>query len=202
MMMANVKNSTRYPGVGVFASKDLPKGYRFKPEVPFATATPLYPYRCVVWALIDDLLRRKVDVNVLDVYASTFPLRTRVGYIRSEWHHLRKTYKLQREDKAIWMRRAAIMATNAYAFPDNAQFAFYKVLSRYNHACDPNARIVFLDHKGTVCVVLLKPIRAGEEITVSYDLNLHPERVDVTVRRSRLKSQHGFICVCSSCTHQ
>lgn len=66
------------------------------------------------------------------------------------------------------------------------------VASFMNHSCDPNAHAFF---EGTqLRVRSLKPIQAGDEITLAY---VDP-KTGVMMRRELLSSNHFFACKCKS----
>ncbi|KAK0718765.1 hypothetical protein B0T21DRAFT_55750 [Apiosordaria backusii] len=67
-------------------------------------------------------------------------------------------------------------------------------LARVNHSCVPNAFIGF--DKRTATLRAERPIKAGEEITISYIENDKPR----SVRRQGLKLYH-FECDCPRCVH-
>ena len=64
--------------------------------------------------------------------------------------------------------------------------------SLMNHSCDPNA---FVFCKGAqLRARSLRPIAAGEEITISYVNPLY----NYNFRQKRLKSKYFFACQCTS----
>eukprot|EP00435_Cladocopium_sp_Y103_P057745 s329_g20.t1 len=66
-----------------------------------------------------------------------------------------------------------------------------------NHSCRPNCEI---DYNGnaTAVVKAIRPIPAGEELTISYIDETKPLRV----RRSRLERRYGFRCFCRRCVQE
>src|SRR5438445_12599350 len=78
-------------------------------------------------------------------------------------------YKGERISKAEGAKRAA--AGNAYIFELNERYDIdgkaLTNLARYvNHSCDPNCEVDTTTH--TICVVALRCIQAGEELTYNY----------------------------------
>ena len=72
--------------------------------------------------------------------------------------------------------------------------ALFGALSLVNHSCDPNA-IVTMFPRGTVTLSALRPLRDGEELTITYvDRGL-----PVVERRAQLLHGYGFECNCSRC---
>jgi SET and MYND domain-containing protein len=72
--------------------------------------------------------------------------------------------------------------------------ALFDRISLLNHSCDPNAVVLF---DGAAAIVrALKPIAAGDEITISY-VDRATDRFE---RQRQLASQYFFTCSCSRCT--
>ncbi|KAI9029158.1 hypothetical protein DFJ74DRAFT_477675 [Hyaloraphidium curvatum] len=69
-------------------------------------------------------------------------------------------------------------------------------LSRANHACWPNAVHWFSEEHGVKILMSLKPITAGEEITISYTGALNAEPVGLGIEASRmiLEVKWGIRC--------
>lgn len=77
--------------------------------------------------------------------------------------------------------------------------AFYPLQSCMNHSCCPNAHAFKRDEDrdGQAAIITLKPIRKGEEVTVSYiDEDLPFED------RQALLADYGFKCRCNACLEQ
>ena len=66
--------------------------------------------------------------------------------------------------------------------------------SSMNHSCEPNAVVVFDGPK--LSVRALKPVKAGEEVFISYVDSSAP----YGVRQAELKDQYFFTCQCKKCT--
>ena len=71
----------------------------------------------------------------------------------------------------------------------------YKLQSKINHSCTPNARLVCGFTDATIDVVALRPIARHEEVTISY---INPA-FDRARRRSLLQAGYGFDCECALC---
>ena len=54
------------------------------------------------------------------------------------------------------------------SFLDNEGSGLYKLQSSCNHSCDPNASASFPNNSFQLVMKALKPIKAGEEILISY----------------------------------
>ncbi|KAJ7113161.1 hypothetical protein C8R44DRAFT_631204 [Mycena epipterygia] len=67
--------------------------------------------------------------------------------------------------------------------------------SRCNHSCGPNARWHWDPQSFSLSLEALRPIAAGQEITVAYITPLDPR----SARRAQLKAQYAFSCRCAHC---
>ncbi|KAI8809210.1 hypothetical protein BJ742DRAFT_241191 [Cladochytrium replicatum] len=94
-----------------------------------------------------------------------------------------------------------VIMTNAYA-PWNDELesvgvGLYPILSLMNHACDANCAPMYINGT-TAHVRTLRPIKKGEELTISY--------LDVTAqtesRKKSIKDQWLFDCKCRRCVEQ
>ncbi|KAJ4389651.1 SET domain-containing protein 5 [Gnomoniopsis smithogilvyi] len=97
-----------------------------------------------------------------------------------------------------------IYATSAYMLdPDGVLFgggcglgALFPEISRMNHDCRPNAAYHFNPDTAMMEVHAVRPIAAGEEITVSY---ISPF-ISHAHRQSLLHDRWGFKCTCAACS--
>jgi SET domain len=72
--------------------------------------------------------------------------------------------------------------------------AIFPLTARINHSCAPNAHAHYQPATRSQAIYSLRPIEAGEEITIAYfDLTLPPEE------RSQRAQDWGFKCQCSTC---
>ena len=71
----------------------------------------------------------------------------------------------------------------------------YPTICLINHSCLPNSHNNWNDDKERETIHAIRPIRSGEEITISYD-NGGPS----TVRWTQLKQAFGFDCKCDVCS--
>jgi SET domain len=90
---------------------------------------------------------------------------------------------------------SGIFKTNAHpcGFAQDIS-AVYATISRINHSCLPNAHTSWNENAGHETVYAIKPIPAGEEITIAYDQGGPREK-----RRGFLRDTHGFECNCKGC---
>lgn len=78
--------------------------------------------------------------------------------------------------------------------------ALYERGSRLNHSCAPNCTRVTLDRGDAErAFVTLRPVVAGEELTLSY-LPSGMEVMGTVVRRRHLWLSRGFLCYCDRCS--
>lgn len=82
--------------------------------------------------------------------------------------------------------------------PSTTIYAIFPSLARINHSCRPNAVFSFCirDNAVLLCVLALKCITDGEEITVSYLTDLC---VPIAQRRKLLTEAFKFTCECDCC---
>ncbi|KAJ7659219.1 hypothetical protein DFH06DRAFT_989689 [Mycena polygramma] len=98
-----------------------------------------------------------------------------------------------------------IMRTNAIAItldvPDMphpelpTHRAIFPNISRCNHSCGPNSKWLWDATSFSLSLVALRPIRAGEEVTVAYITPTH----GCSERRAALRMTYGFTCRCAFC---
>ncbi|KAF9873550.1 het domain protein [Colletotrichum karsti] len=95
-----------------------------------------------------------------------------------------------------------IMQTNSFqmdlgggAQGDGHHYGNFPEVSRYNHDCRPNVAFHISDSDGRHRTTVVKPVKPGEELTISYLDQLDPR----SVRQHRAKLAWGFECGCSQC---
>ncbi|CAM9186348.1 unnamed protein product [Ectocarpus fasciculatus] len=78
--------------------------------------------------------------------------------------------------------------------------SLYERGSRFNHSCNANCTRVTLDGGGVErAFMTLRPVSAGEELTLSY-LPSAIEVMGTVVRRRHLWLSRGFLCSCDRCS--
>uniref|UniRef100_A0A7S1QP08 SET domain-containing protein n=1 Tax=Neobodo designis TaxID=312471 RepID=A0A7S1QP08_NEODS len=90
-------------------------------------------------------------------------------------------------------------AEDSAAAPVHAAGVF-TIQSCFNHSCCPNAR-VRCGTNSDITLEMIKPVKAGEEITISYLPPLVLELEPVAKRNERLKP-YFFTCRCPKCTSE
>lgn len=84
---------------------------------------------------------------------------------------------------------------------NNEGSGLYKVQSKINHSCVPNAQSTFPYSNDVVVLKALKEIQPGEEICISYLDECQLERSRHT-RQAILKENYLFVCNCPRCLEQ
>lgn len=82
-------------------------------------------------------------------------------------------------------------------FPPLDGTAFYALICRINHSCDPNVRVTYVNSPQfglQAHLIALRPIQPGEELLQSYIDQFQP----FAVRQKALKD-YGFQCECTKC---
>ncbi|KAF5538177.1 SET domain-containing protein [Fusarium phyllophilum] len=91
---------------------------------------------------------------------------------------------------------SGIIRTNALPCgPGSIVGAVYPTICLINHSCLPNSHNNWNSEAGHETIHAIRPIKAGEEITISYG-----EGGPSNVRRPMLKKSFGFDCACSLCS--
>ena len=78
--------------------------------------------------------------------------------------------------------------------PDSPEGGVYPTLCFINHSCIPNAHNSWNSKAEYETIHAVRPIRAGEEIVISYD-----QGGPSNVRHTFLKEFFGFLCDCRGC---
>jgi len=97
------------------------------------------------------------------------------------------------EEAATLLR---VTAVNGISLPGNGT-GVYATASRANHSCQPSAAFR-VENDNSLCLVAIRPLSAGEQVTVSY-LTEH------MLLRPHAERQHdlqrwGFRCTCQRCS--
>ncbi|KAH7092412.1 hypothetical protein FB567DRAFT_614340 [Paraphoma chrysanthemicola] len=90
-----------------------------------------------------------------------------------------------------------VMKTNAFGSTvvDVSTRALFPLISRINHACNPNSFVMFSRAGVSMAIKAYRDIEEGEEITISYLLLGIPSH-----KRTHLLSRWGFTCTCALCS--
>ena len=89
-----------------------------------------------------------------------------------------------------------IVRSNGYPLgPGSDVGAVFAHVSRFNHSCAPNAKHAWNAALGHQTVYAIRPVAAGQEITLSY-----LQGGTFAERQRELKSLFGFTCACELCS--
>ena len=95
-------------------------------------------------------------------------------------------------NKSPW----GVFLTNALPMGSYRVLGIYPTVARINHSCKPNAHHFFNEEDKTEEVWVMEPIKAGEEITISYIRTFCSKNF----RQELLQDKFGFSCACSVCS--
>ncbi|KAF4448691.1 SET domain-containing protein 5 [Fusarium austroafricanum] len=156
-------------GRGLFATVDIPLGTRILCEVPLLLAHPMSP---------DDL-----------EIALAIKLKT---LSKSQQ---RKFLSLHNNSPGKYPF-GGIVRTNALPCgPGAAVGGVYPTICLINHSCLANSHNNWNSEEGHETIHAIRPIEAGEEITICYD-----QGGPSAVRKATFEKSFGFDCTCSLCT--
>ena len=85
--------------------------------------------------------------------------------------------------------------------PNMSNLRVYRIISRINHSCRPNAIVEWNPSKGEGTLHALRKIAAGEEITIDYLCRPEDTLNSISERRKLLEEQYDFVCTCPACGH-
>lgn len=77
-------------------------------------------------------------------------------------------------------------------------YALYRYNCFLNHSCNPNAVLKY-DMYGNAYIYSLRPIKAGEEVTISYCPNISYDSVEVRRKMVGTKELQDSLCMCPIC---
>lgn len=125
-----------------------------------------------------------------------------------------KTYSNSPESIDTIVRICCTMMVNSFALTtptmDPIGVVMHPLPALINHSCKPNVFVRFdmstetrvspppKIHHGSISIHALKPIKAGEELRITYI----DATTDVSRRRSELKERYFFDCDCPACRDQ
>lgn len=170
-------------GVGAFARHAIARGDNI------LTEAPLLQWRCAAHDQATNAAIHNLVVSTLDV-------TDRAAY----WN--------LHQDAAHGSAKTALGVWLSNSFPTDGtddgrnsvaqrSAAIFKGYSRFNHSCRPNAHGCWNARRGKQTIHALRPIEAGEEITVDYLGVCGATRAD---RQRSLISDMGFVCKCVACS--
>lgn len=97
----------------------------------------------------------------------------------------------------------SVLFTNAFQFSftnHDLLSCLFPIISIFNHSCNPNCHVEFAQNQTGFygSVRALRPIKAGEALTISY---FGTQQLDSLVdnRRDCIRQERHFICMCCRC---
>ena len=168
-------------GMGCFALGPYTRGDRVVDEAPLLERS---------LDAIDDEVRARRPVECMEAVVNSLLSPSQ----RAEYDDLSMsiTHGAQKTSYGIWL-------SNAYPTDEEPEEcgAIFRVISRFNHSCQPNCHVSWNSRTRRMTVHCLTPIRPGEEITVSYGFI---GSGDARATRQRvLFRDFGFVCGCTLC---
>lgn len=94
-------------------------------------------------------------------------------------------------------RLIGIWIANSFPLDDRMEGVF-PIISNLSHSCDPSCRVSWSPEQKTLDLVVIQPLKIGDQITICYDHNQIYE-LPVEGRQKYLKENYGFNCRCSRC---
>ncbi|MEY8689671.1 MAG: SET domain-containing protein [Leptothrix sp. (in: b-proteobacteria)] len=155
------------------------------------------------WRLVEKILASSSlleEVYALQLALTHFDLDSLDLRIESS---LSRRYKRSR---SMIRRIYHLIATNNIASKDGLDLicghGLYKWLSRANHSCDPNTKLVNGNRsERELFLVAIRDIAAGESVTWNYSSPVLLT-IDYISRNASLFHSFGFCCSCSRCIEE
>jgi len=184
-------------GLGVVATKDLSPGTLVILEKPLLVLDPPTDRKQLLktlgcdWCKVDmrappELVRSQIQRMILEKTVKRMREEERDQFMALT----DKTAKVDHE-KTPW----GVFLTNCLPMGSYRVLGIYPTMARINHSCKPNAHHFFNEEDGTEEVVVMEPIKAGEEITISYIRTFCSRNF----RQELLQDKFGFRCTCCVC---
>ena len=185
-------------GVGVVASRDLSSGTLIIVEHPLLVLDPPTDRKTLLktlgcdWCKVDmrappDLVRAQIQRLILEKTVKRMKEDE-----REELMVLTDKSATNSNNKSPW----GVFLTNALPMGSYRVLGIYPTVARINHSCKPNAHHFFNEEDKTEEVWVMEPIKAGEEITISYIRTFCSKNF----RQELLQEKFGFLCACSVCS--
>lgn len=182
-------------GYGCFATTVIKRGTRILAESPLLTVPEADYMHADVEASFSKL-SAKNQLLYFTLHSAhsqdpaSWPTKIHPSVTGKERERIREQHEARMGKSASLV---SIFQTNCMEM--NGGAAVYVHTSRFNHSCNPNAYFSWNAAIGKETIHVIREIRKGEQITVSYiDL-----AVDKEVRLWQLK-HYGFVCDCEACT--
>ena len=154
------------------------------------------------WALVDKIMR---SASLTDAYYSWRLKATKTVYDAADTKVEKELARKHRRPREMIRTLYYNVATNNITCFNSEEgfesYGLYRVLSRVNHSCQPNAQVGTLDAKGQeMALIASRPIPTGEAITWSYmGTNQSFLEGSFEERNVQLFNHYRFVCHCKRC---
>lgn len=154
------------------------------------------------WALVDKIMR---SASLTDAYYSWRLKVTKTVYDAADTKVEKELARKHRRPREMVRTLYYSVATNNITCFNSEEgfesYGLYRVLSRVNHSCKPNAQVGTLDAKGQeMALIASKPIPTGEAITWSYmGTNQSFLEGSFEERNMQFFNRFRFVCRCERC---
>ncbi len=188
MEVSEIKSSPG-KGLGVFATRPIPRGYRIVCEKPIMTALR-EPGFLDIHHVYDQFDRLSQEDQ--DKYFTLHTAQEKIDFILPSTNKILPRPIRHRIAKAV-----SIFETNGFRLETSTESGtsgVFATTSRFNHSCTPNANQDWNTNIGSLTVHAVKNITVAEEITIPYVFLCSD-------RRQRQLSLEGwyFKCSCFAC---
>lgn len=200
-------------GKALFATRNLPAGTRVAVETAWLVGEDN-------WKLVVNFLVGQISQNsqisqgqpVLPSMVQVLEQYHRSNTVLRVWDHadqmnlatIAKHFDLSEEQIKQLLDAMATncLCTNALqpcgCVPQPRRLGMFNILSKVNHACNPNCEIVNLVGKPDLLVLVTnQAVQADQELSIAY-MNF-PTTTNTKQRREQLYNEHGFVCNCADC---
>ena len=185
-------------GVGVIASRDLTPGTLITREKPLLVLDPPSDRKTLLktlgcdWCKVNmrappELVRAQIQRMILEKTVKRMKEDE-----RDQFMGLTDKTATNSNTKSAW----GVFLTNALPMGNYTVLGIYPTVARINHSCKPNAHHFYNEDDRTEEVWAMEPIRAGEEINISYIRTFCSKNF----RQELLQDKFGFYCSCSVCS--
>lgn len=181
-------------GVGLFATCDIPAGFKILSEAPMCSL-PADQDQVDAYYTFLELSEHEQEVFVKLTYAvDDERLQAFANQLRKKHMPFERIRPLDYHNGAIVL---AIWENNSFLLNKTGEYGsgIFEDASRINHSCQQNAAHTWDEKLGHETVHALRDISKGEEITISY---VQPIQA-TSVRQAQLREIYGFTCDCSAC---
>lgn len=154
------------------------------------------------WALVDKIMSSTL---LLEAYYSWRLKATKAVYDAADTRvekELARKHRLPREMVRTLYYSVATNNITCFNSDEGVEsYGLYRVLSRVNHSCEPNAQVGTLDARGhEMALIASKPIATGDAITWSYmGTDQKFLKGSYEERNLQLFNQYRFVCRCERC---